>query len=147
MLKSVFKEIIIVLLLLLILILLLGILFYDYMPNSKTVPAKVQEYALEEIVKQELEENLNNKSEEIVKTYQLDSVDIENYERTNDYNKGKVNPFAEYSTGTEGTTDNAGDNTNSNGNTNTNTDIDNNNDSTDEAQDPSKDNFLGTTGK
>ena len=148
MLKSVFKEIIIVLLLLIILILLLGILFYDYMPNSKTVPAKVQEYALEETVKQELEENLNNKSEEIVKTYQLDSVDIEHYERTNEYNKGKVNPFAEYSTGT---TDSTGDNTNTssnqNTNTNTNTNTDNGNGSTDEEQDPSKDNFLGTTGK
>ena len=138
MLKSVFKEIIIVLLLLLILILLLGILFYDYMPNSKTIPTKVQEYALEETVKQELEENLNNmESEEIVKTYQLDSVDIEQYEKTNEYNKGKVNPFAEYSAGTSNTTN---ENTTSNGNTNTN-------DNTNTAQDPSKDNFLNTTGK
>lgn len=141
MVKSVLKEIIIVLLLLIILMLLLGILFYDYMPNTKTVPSKVEEYALEETVKKELEENLNNKSEEIVKTYQLDSVDIENYEKTNDYNKGKVNPFAEYSTGTAGTNNNTGNNTNSNSNTN-------NNDSTNETQqDPSKDNFLGTTGK
>ena len=137
MVKSVLKEIIIILLLLIILILLLGILFYDYMPNSKTVPAKVEEYALEEMVKQELEENLNNKSEEIVKTYQLDSVDIEHYEKTNEYNKGKINPFAEYSIGTNNTT---GNNTNLNGNTD-------NNDSTNETQDPSKDNFLGTTGK
>lgn len=142
MIKSVFKEIIIVLLLLLILILLLGVLFYDYMPNSKTVPTKVQEYALEETVRQELEGNLNNKSEEIVKTYQLDSVDIEQYEKTNEYNKGKVNPFAEYSTETTGSTDNTGNNTNTNSNGNTN-----NNDSTNETQDPSKDNFLGTTGK
>lgn len=141
MVKSVLKEIIIVLLLLIILMLLLGILFYDYMPNTKTVPSKVEEYALEETVKKELEENLNNKSEEIVKTYQLDSVDIENYEKTNDYNKGKVNPFAEYNTGTVGTNNNTGNNTNSNSNTN-------NNDSTNETQqDPSKDNFLGTTGK
>lgn len=142
MIKSVLKEIIIVLLLLLILILVLGILFYDYMPNSKTVPAKVQEYALEETVKQELEENLNNKSEEIIKTYQLDSVDIEHYEKTNAYNKGKVNPFAEYGTGTAGTNNTTGNNANSNENTNTD-----NNDSTNETQDPSKDNFLGTTGK
>lgn len=136
MLKSVFKEIIIILLLLIILILLLGILFYDYMPNSKTVPDKVQEYALEETVQQELDANLNNKSDEIVKTYQIDSVDIEHYEKTNDYNKGKVNPFAEYSTGTEGTIDNNGNNINTD-----------NNDSTNETRDPSKDNFLGTTGK
>ena len=142
MIKSVFKEIIIILLLLIVLILLLGILFYEYMPNSKNVPTRVEEYALEETVAKELEENLNNKSEEIVKTYQLDSVDIEHYEKTNDYNKGKVNPFAEYSKGTEGTNNNTGNNTNSNGNTNTN-----NNNTQNEVQDPSKDNFLGTTGK
>lgn len=137
MIKSIFKEIIIILLLLIVILLLLGILFYDYMPNSKTLPSKVQEYALEETVKQELEKELDNiESEEIVKTYKLDAVDIEHYEKTNEYNKGKVNPFAVYSSGTQGTNNNTGNNTN----------IDNNN-STNETQDPSKDNFLGTTGK
>lgn len=130
MIKSVFKEIIIVLLLLIIIILLLGILFYDYMPNSKTIPAKVQEYALEETVKQELDKELRDiESEKIVKTYQLDSVDIENYERANVYNKGKVNPFAEYSAGVNNAANN-----NSNPSNNT-------------TQDPSKDNFLNTAGK
>jgi len=141
MIKSVLKEIIIVLLLLLILILLLGILFYDYMPNTKTVPSKVEEYALEETIKQELEESLSNiESEEIIKTYKIDSVDIEHYERTKEYNKGKINPFAEYTTGTNNTT---GNNSNSHVNTNTN----NNHSNTNQEQDPSKDNFLGTTGK
>ena len=107
------------------------------MPNSKTVPAKVQEYALEETVQQELDKELDNlNSEEIVKTYQLDAVDIENYERTNDYNKGKVNPFAEYSADVTNTDDNNNTNSNSNNNETNNT-----------KQDPSKDNFLGTTGK
>ncbi len=120
MLKSVFKEIIIILLLLLAIILLLGILFYDYMPSSKTVPAKVQEYALQEDIKQELDQELKDiNSEEIIKTYQLDASDIEVYERTNEYNKGKVNPFAQYSTGAAGnTTSNANNNSN---NTNNNT--------------------------
>lgn len=132
--KSVFKEIIIVLLLLLIIILLLGILFYDYMPNSKTIPAKVQEYALEEVVQQELDKELSDvDSEEIIKTYQLDAVDIENYEKTNDYNKGKINPFSEYSVGT-------GNNTNQNNN-NSNTG------NTSKEENPSKDNFLNTPGK
>lgn len=113
MLKSVFKEIIIILLLLLAIILLIGILFYDYMPNSKTVPAKVEEYALEEDVKQELEQELNDvNSEEIIKIYQLDARDIEVYEKTNEYNKGKVNPFAKYSTDTN-TNNTTSDNNNS----------------------------------
>ena len=140
MIKSVFKEIIIVLLLLIIILLLLGILFYDYMPNSKTVPAKVQEYALEETVKEELEKELDNiESDEIVKTYKLDAIDIENYEKTNEYNKGKVNPFAEYSKGTNNSIQ-----SNTNNNTNINTNLNND---TAKDKDLSKDNFLNTTGK
>lgn len=138
MIKSIFKEIIIILLLLIIVLLLLGILFYDYMPNSKTVPSKVQEYALEETVKEELDRELDNiESEEIVKTYKLDTIDIENYEKTNEYNKGKVNPFAQYS---EETDNNTQLNTNNNSNTNSN------NDKT-QSVDSSKDNFLNSTGK
>ena len=137
MLKSVFKEIIIILLLVLIIILLLGIMFYEYMPNGKTIPEKVQEYALEETVKQELEKELNNlNSEEIVKTYQIDAKDIENYEKTNEYNKGKVNPFEKYSKKAE----------NENNNTNTNT-VGSNTPSNNNIQNPSKDNFLNSTGK
>ncbi|MGN1301598.1 MAG: hypothetical protein ACI4U9_03640 [Clostridia bacterium] len=129
MVKSVFKEIIIVLLLIVIIILLLGILFYDYIPTSKVVPSKVQEYALEETVKQELDKELNNlNSEEIVKTYKLDATDIAHYEKTNEYDKGKVNPFAEYSAGAN----------------NTDTDNNSNNNTTDNS---SKDNFLNTVGK
>ena len=136
MVKSVFKEIIIVLLLIVILVLLLGILFYDYMPSSKTVPTKVQEYALEETVKQELDKELNNlNSEEIVKTYKIDATDIENYEKTNEYDKGKVNPFAAYSAGTDGTGNNSEANNNANSSSNNTT------------TNSSKDNFLNTTGK
>ena len=132
MVKSVFKEIIIILLLIVIIILLLGILFYDYIPTSKTVPSKVQEYALEETVKQELDKQLNNlNSEEIVKTYKLDATDIEHYERTNEYDKGKINPFAEYSAGTN--------------NTEANNTIDNSSKNT--TDNSSKDNFLNTVGK
>ena len=109
--KSVFKEIIIILLLLIAIILLLGILFYDYMPSSKTVPVKVQEYALQEDVRQELDKELNDiNSEEVIKTYQLDASDIEVYEKTKEYNKGKVNPFAQYSTDTTGNNTSTGNN-------------------------------------
>lgn len=135
MVKSVFKEIAIVLLLIVIVILLFGILFYNYIPSTKTIPSKVQEYALEDTVKQELDKELNNlNSEEIVKTYRLDSTDIEHYEKTNEYNKGKVNPFDEYSTGTNNTT----------GENNTNTENNSGNNTTNNS---SKDNFLNTIGK
>lgn len=132
--KSILKEIIIILLLLLIIIILLGILLYDYIPNSKTIPSKVEEYALEEVVQEELNKELDNiESEEIVKTYKLDAVDIENYERTNEYNKGKVNPFAQYSAEADNTNPDNDNGNNIQGNTTT--------------QNPSKDNFLNTTGK
>lgn len=137
MVKSIFKEIIIILLLVLIIILLSGILFYEYIPNSKTVPSKVQEYALEETVQEELNKELNNlNSEEIVKTYKIDSTDIEHYERTNEYDKGKVNPFAEYSADAEETNNNS---TTTNNNTNSG--------SSNTTTNSSKDNFLNTTGK
>ena len=98
MLKNIFKEVIIILLLLVAIIILLAILFYDYIPNSKTIPTKVEKYELAEDIKVELEKELNNtKSEEIIKTYQLDAIDLERYERNKQYNKGKVNPFAAYS--------------------------------------------------
>lgn len=137
--KSFLKEMIIVLLLILIILLVLGILFYEYMPNSKIVPEKVSEYAMNETVKDELESNLKNESDEIIRTYQLDSTDIANYEKNKEYNKGKVNPFDEYSTGASGNTSTGGNTTDNATNGNTT------NDNT--TQNPSKDNFLNTAGK
>lgn len=140
MIKSLLKEIIIISLLLLIIILLSCILFYDYIPSSKTVPSKVEEYALDKTVQEELNKELNNlNSEEIVKTYKIDSTDIENYERTNEYDKGKVNPFEPYSVDVEETNNN--NTTNSNTNNNINSSSNNN------TTNSSKDNFLNTTGK
>lgn len=118
MVKSIFKEIIIILLLIVTIILLLGILFYDYMPNSKVLPEKAQDYVLAEDVKEELEQDSKNmNTEEIVKTYQLDATDLQYYEKTKEYDKGKVNPFAEYS---NKVTNNAENNTTLSGNNTTN---------------------------
>ena len=137
MIKSILKEIVIILLLILAIILLLGILFYDYMPTSKIVPSKVEEYALEEEVQEELAKELNNvNSEEIIKTYVLDATDLELYERTKEYNKGKVNPFSPYGTTPTGTGTSSG---NSSGTNNTTTNANSNN--------SSGGTFLNTTGK
>ena len=48
--KSILKEIIIVLLLCLAIILVLGILLYDYVPISKTVPNQVAYTTPEDVV-------------------------------------------------------------------------------------------------
>ena len=103
MVKSIFKEIVIIILLLLTILLLFGIAFYNYMPTSKTVPTKIEEYAIEEDVKKELNEELNKTdSEEVVKTYLLDATDLAAYEQTKEYNKGKTNPFSKTSSSSSG---------------------------------------------
>ena len=154
MIKSVFKEIIIILLLIVAVILLLGILFYDYMPTSKVVPNKVQEYAMSEVTRAEIQKELNNiKSEEIVKTYTIDSSDLEVYEKTNKYNKGKVNPFEQYRVNTqENTSENSTSNSNSannnkstsNGNSANNT---SSNTTSNQTTNNSSGTFLNTQGK
>ena len=112
--KTIIKEIFIFLLLLVVIVLVLGVIFYDYVPNNKVVPTALKPYQLTEEVQEELNETMSRSSENIVKTYYIDSSDLSVYASTKDYNKGKVNPFEDYTT--ESTT-----NTTSNTNTTTNT--------------------------
>ena len=98
--KDVLKEIGIVLLLLMAIVLILGIMLYDYIPNSVTVPAKVQAYELPSEAQEELNETLNTDSQNIVKTYFVDSSTLSTYEYKDNYDKGKVDPFSSYKTGT-----------------------------------------------
>lgn len=115
--KAIIKEIGIVILLLLAVVLVLAIVFYDYIPNTKTVPVKIQAYNIPEDIKQELEESVSDE-QNIVRTYYIDSSDLDLYESTNDYNKGKANPFADYTTNSTTTSTNT---TGGNSTTNTNT--------------------------
>ncbi len=105
--KSIFKEIIIFLLLLVAIALILGILFYNYIPSNKTVPVALKQYELSEEAKEELKETMSQTSENIVKTYSIGDTDLSVYETTKDYNKGKVNPFEDYTTGTISGTQNS----------------------------------------
>ena len=102
--KNVIREIIIILLLCLAIILILGILLYEYVPMTKTIPNPVS-YTVPEGVEQEIQDtsddvllSFNNGSEEI------DSTELNNYERINNYQPGKANPFSSYeqSTSTSG---------------------------------------------
>lgn len=95
--KSVLKEIIIVLLLCLAIILILGILLYEYVPIAKTIPNEVS-YTTPENVKQELLSSSDVDDSQIIMTYEVNSDDLSNYRRAQDYVPGKANPFSSYET-------------------------------------------------
>lgn len=118
MLKKIIKEIAIILLLIVAIGLVFVIAFYDYNPISVTVPKQVQAYELDTEVQEELAETLEaQQTQELVKTYIVDEADLYAYETSNDYDKGKVNPFAKYSTDDDTTGNNTSDNNTSDNNT------------------------------
>ncbi len=90
--KSVFKEIIIALLLCLTILLVLSLVLYEYVPSRKTLPEKIS-YVTPEEVSEELVANAGVDEKEIVMTYEVEPEDMSKYERANDYNPGKANPF------------------------------------------------------
>ena len=94
MVKSIIKEVIIILLLLLAVILALGVLFYDYIPNNKTVPS-VSTYKTSDSVEQAINEKVSE-GEVVLVTYEITSDDLKSLEKSKDYNKGKANPFSTY---------------------------------------------------
>ena len=111
--KNIIKEIIIFLLLTLAIILVLGVVLYQYVPTNKIIPETVS-YTTPEKVKAELQTDENVDTSEVVVTYQIDSTDLSNYQRINEYVSGRNTPFA--STGTQSTTGGTTDTSNS-GNT------------------------------
>jgi len=126
--KNIIKEMIIFLLLALAIILILGVLLYKYVPANKIIPEKVS-YTTPENVKTELQTDENVDDSEVVVTYQIDSTDLSNYKKIQEYVPGKKNPFASVqqdnstagSNSNSGTTENSSSNNKSNTNTNTST--------------------------
>ena len=114
--KSVVKEIIIVLLLCLAIILILGILLYEYAPMSKTIPNPVS-YKRPQDVQEELASSDSVDDSKVIMTYEVDSSDLNSYERTQDYVPGKANPFSSYVTsGTDTNSSNSSNEGSSTGN-------------------------------
>lgn len=105
--KSIIKEIIIILLLCLAIIVVLGLLLYDYVPMAKVVPEPVS-YTTPEDVKEELVQAGEVDDNQVIMTYEVNSSDLNNYEKIKNYNPGKANPFSSYQSQT---------NENENGNT------------------------------
>lgn len=114
--KTIIKELIIALLLCLAIILVLGILFYEYVPMSKTIPNPVS-YHTDDDVKKELASAESIDEEKVIMTYEVDSTDLNNYKKVEDYKPGKANPFSSYiienETNTQNENSTSGNNTNS----------------------------------
>lgn len=91
--KVIIRETIIALLVCLVVLLIISIVLYDYIPTNKAVP-QVEVYSPTEEIKAELNSQVEDNSNQILMTYEVTAKDLENYERTNEYNPGKVNPFA-----------------------------------------------------
>lgn len=92
------KEIIISLLVCLLVLVGLSFAFYNFIPTNKVIPEKI-EYKASEEIKKELGTEVNNNSDNIVKTYEITANDLDQYQKNKDYNPGKKNPFAAISQG------------------------------------------------
>ena len=141
--KSIIKEIFIMILMTIAIVLVLGLLLYEYNPISKTTPSKVEAYALPEDIQKELEETITEtEKQNIIKTYRIDAQDLKLYEATNDYDKGRKNPFDKIED--ENQISNSVTNQGSSGNKNTTNNNSNNNDA---PNNNSQGSFLNTVGK
>ena len=100
--KSIIKEIIIILLICLAIILVLGILLYEYVPISKTIPNEVA-YTTPSDVKEELLSSSDVDDDQIIVTYEVNQDDLNNYKKIQNYKPGKANPFSSYEQSTSGT--------------------------------------------
>ena len=131
--KTVLREMIIILLLCLAIILILGILLYDYVPIAKVIPEEVSYTTPEEIQKEISQEDT---VEPVIYTYEVQSEDLNNYKRIQEYQAGKANPFSDItaqageqtqngnssSGGTSNTTNSNNSSSSNSGNENTSTD-------------------------
>jgi len=107
------KEVIISLLVCLLVLVGLSFAFYNFIPTNKVIPEKI-EYKASEEIKQELGTEVNNNSDNIIKTYEITANDLDQYQKNKDYNPGKKNPFAAVS---QGSSDNTADGATSTDNT------------------------------
>ena len=113
--KDIIKEIIIILLLTLAIILILGVLLYEFVPTNKIIPEQVS-YTTPENVREDLQAAENAGDDNIVVTYQINSTDLSNYKKINEYVPGKKNPFESVESN-ETTEDGSTDTSNSQGGT------------------------------
>ena len=111
---TIVKDLIISILIIVCIFIILAVIFYDKISISKIIPES-QEYLLTEEMQKGIDDENLQQVEEVITEYYIDATDLKKYEKTNEYNKGKKNPFALESTGT----DNSINKNNSNNDSNT----------------------------
>lgn len=92
--KSIIKEILIILLMCLAICLILCVIFYNYIPINKVVPSKVEAYTTSNTVKEEINEEIVEYPKQNV-IFEITDSDLTLYKKTQSYNPGKSNPFAD----------------------------------------------------
>ena len=94
--KIIAREIAITLLFCITVALVLGVILYDYSPNNKVVPRRVEAYVAPDNIKQEIESTDNPEDQQVVISYEIDDTDLSVYEKSKIVDPGKSNPFADY---------------------------------------------------
>lgn len=95
--KKIFKEVFIILLVCVAIILIMAVIFYNYIPTNKIIPAKVTAYKTPENIEAEITEDTIGSYTTQEQEYTIDNADLSKYQATQSYNPGKPDPFAEYS--------------------------------------------------
>lgn len=94
--KSVFKQVVIIFLIIIIACLILAVVFYQYLPNNKVVPAKVSAYATPQNIATEITEGNTAEYKSSEQTYEITDSDLAVYKSKKSYNPGKSDPFDDY---------------------------------------------------
>lgn len=110
---SIIKEVIISLLVCLLVLIALSLGFYKFIPNNKVIPDTIT-YQASDDLKKELNSEVNNNSDNIIKTYEITASDLDKYKSSKEYVPGKKNPFAPVQTETDSSTTNDNNSTNDN---------------------------------
>lgn len=104
--KSIFKEILIILLVCVAIVLLMAVIFYNYIPTNKVIPAKVTAYQLPQNVEEIINETTIDSFDSSSINYTIDDSDLTRYEQSQSYNPGKADPFSAYTEEPTGGTNN-----------------------------------------
>ena len=91
--KETIKTVVIGILAIIAVILIIVIISYSKIAIRRVIPT-VDSYKLSDDLQNELEKEQTSENSETLVTYQLDATDLQYYEKTKEYNKGKKNPFA-----------------------------------------------------
>lgn len=136
--KSLSKELFIMALLLMIVVFMVGIIFYEYMPNNKTVPEPITYQAevsttavLQEIATASTSTGSSSDTgaPSVIKSYSIGTKELTTAASKHSYTSGKTDPFAAYVETNTVATENSNVTTNNNVTTTTTTSGTNNNNS------------------